>query len=51
MARLPSGRSAPITILEDITSEHNAFSIGQPLMKLKEMEQSIFGKPNCGPKQ
>ena len=27
MVRLPSGESPPIAILEDITSEHNAFSI------------------------
>ena len=47
-ARLPYGGSPSIAILEHITSEHNAFSIRQPLMKLKEMEQKIFGKPNCG---
>ena len=44
--RLPSGGHPPITILEHITSGHNVFSIRQPLMKLKEMEQNIFGKPN-----
>ena len=49
-ARLPSGGSTPNAILEHITSEHNAFSIRQPLMKLKEMEQKIFRKPNCEPK-
>ena len=49
-ARLPSGGSPLIAILEHITSEHNMFSIAQPLMKLKQMEQKIFGKPNCGPK-
>ena len=47
--RLPSVGSPPIAILEHITSEHNAFSIRQPLMRLKEMEQNIFRKPNCGP--
>ena len=50
MARLPAGGSPPITILEHITSDHNGFSITQSLMKLKEMEQKIFGKPNFGPK-
>ena len=49
-AGLPSGGSPPIAILEHITSEHNAFSIRQPLMKLEEMEQKKFGKRNCGPK-
>lgn len=49
-ARLPSSRSPSITILRHITSEYNAFSIKQPFMKLKEMEQLMFGKPNCGPK-
>ena len=49
-ARLIFGGSPPIAILEHITSEHNAFSNRQPLMKLKEMEQKNFGKPNCGPK-
>ena len=49
-ARLPSGGSPSITILRHITSEYNAFSIRQPFMKLKEMEQLMFGKPNCGPK-
>ena len=49
-ARLPSSGSPPIAILEYITFEHNAFSITLSLMKLKEMEQKIFGKPNCGPK-
>ena len=49
-ARLLFGGSPPIAILEHITSEHNAFSNRQPLMKLKEMEQKNFGKPNCGPK-
>ena len=45
-ARLPSGGSPPIAILEHITSEHNVFSIRQPLMRLKEIEQKIFGKRN-----
>ena len=49
-ARLPSGESSPIAILEHLISEHNAFSITLSSMKLKEMEQNIFGKPNCGPK-
>ena len=49
-ARLPSGGSPLTEILKHITSEHNAFSIRQPLMKLKGMELKIFGKPNCGPK-
>ena len=49
-ARLPYGGSPSIAILEHITSEQNAFSIRQLLMKLKEMEQKMFGKPNCGPK-
>ena len=46
----PAGGSPLITSLEHIKSEHNALSIAQPLMKLKEMEQKNFGKPNCGPK-
>ena len=41
-ARLPSGGSPLIAILEQITSEHNMFSITQPLMKLKQMEQKFF---------
>ena len=49
-ARLPAGGSPPIAILEHITSEYNALSITQLFMKPKEMEQKIFGKPNCGPK-
>ena len=49
-ARLPSGGSPLIVILEHITSEHNTFSITQLLMKLKQIEQKIFEKPNCGPK-
>ena len=28
-------------------SEHNTFSIRQPLIRLKEIEQHTFGKPNC----
>ena len=28
-------------------SEHNTFSIRQPLIRLKEIEQQTFGKPNC----
>ena len=45
-ARLPYGGSSAIGILRHITSEYNMFSIRQPLMKLKEMKQKIFGKPN-----
>ena len=47
-ARLPSGCSPSTAILEHITPEHNAFFIRQSLIKLKEMEQNIFRKPNCG---
>ena len=47
-AKLPSGGSHPIAILEQIIYEHNAFSIRQPLIRLKEMEQKFFRKPNCG---
>ena len=35
----------PITILEQIISEHDAFSIRQPFIRLKEMEQNFVGKP------
>ena len=42
--RISPGGPAPIKILEHITSEHNVFSIRQSLIKLKEMEQNIFGK-------
>ena len=45
-ARLPSGGSLTVAILEYIISKHNAFSIRQSLMKLKEMEQNVFRKPN-----
>ena len=38
-ARVPSGGSPPIAILEYKTFEHNVFSFRQPFMKLKEMEQ------------
>ena len=40
-ARLPSDGSTPNAILEHLTSEHNEFSIREPLMKLKEMEQKF----------
>ena len=49
-ARLLSGGSPPIAFLEYITSELNALSMSQLFMKLKDMEQKIFGKPNCEPK-
>ena len=41
-AELPSGGSRPIIILEQIIPEHNVFSIRQPLIRLKEMEQIFF---------
>ena len=50
IAGLPSGGSPHFAILEQITFEYNAFSIRQPLMRLKGMEQKFFGKPNCVPK-
>ena len=40
-ARLPSDGSTPNAVLEHLTSEHNEFSIREPLMKLKEMEQKF----------
>ena len=49
-ARLPYGDSPPITILRQMTFKYNAFSIEQPFMKLKEMEQKMFGKPKFRPK-
>ena len=50
IARLPSGGSPHFAILEQITFDYNAFSIRQPLMRLRGMEQNFFGKPNCVPK-
>ena len=39
-----------LTYCNSKTFEYSAFSIRQPLMRLKEMEQKIFRKPNCGPR-
>ena len=49
-ARLAAVGSPPITILRHITYKYNAFSIKQRFMKLKKLEQKMFGKPNCGPR-
>ena len=37
----------PIAIIEYITTNHNVFSIRQPLMKLRKLEFQIFRENNC----
>ena len=52
-ARLPSGGSKSVAILEQITyitSELNAFFIRQPIMMRKEIEKFVLRKHNYWPK-
>ena len=37
----------PIAIIEYITTNHNIFSIRQPLMKLRELEFQILRENSC----
>ena len=42
----PAGEVPPIALFDYITSEHHIFSIRQPFLSLKEMEQKIYGSGN-----
>ena len=39
----PCGNVPPIALVDYLTSEHHSFSIRQPFLKLKELEQKIYG--------
>ena len=42
----PDGKVPPIASFDYITSEHHIFSVRKPFLRLKEMEQKIYGSGN-----